>query len=296
MKKIISLFTTFSLVAIAVMPTMVSAADRYRDFYHLASNEKEGRDFKIRYTDRKSDALIMAVHGGLIEEGTTEVAEEIANKGQYNFYTFMGTKSDYNFRDLHVTSANFNEPNAIRMAKSATQIVSVHGCVGNAPKVLMGGFDDTLGRKIATNLRHAGFVVEPAPVSLNGKCRANICNKGKTYRGVQLELTWGLRKHLISDREESTPTCQRFAKAIREAIGGNVTPANMTPIKKENPIKNTVKPAKTSIGLITKDSTTNPPHNVKAHKFNMKVLRVWNKVIKPNTHVIVLKVFLYKLF
>ena len=73
-------------------------------------------------------------------------------------------------------------------------------------------------------LNQAGFTAEddPSPTR-QGKKPENICNQGISKKGLQLELTYGLRKAMFATADEQgcrQPTDQfhRFAEAIRSVL------------------------------------------------------------------------------
>lgn len=64
--------------------------DKYSNYDELSCHEPKGIDYRIRCVS-SSDIAILAIHGGKIEPGTTEIAEAVA-KNQHSFYTFEGLK------------------------------------------------------------------------------------------------------------------------------------------------------------------------------------------------------------
>ena len=94
-------------------------ADTYRNFDDLRKHE--GRFFQNSYKivakDRKSKITCIAIHGGNIEPGTSELAEELA-RNEFNLYKFEGLKEKNN-SVLHITSSNFDEPKADKLVKNA---------------------------------------------------------------------------------------------------------------------------------------------------------------------------------
>ena len=54
----------------------------------LYANTTEGKDWVKESSNRNSNVLIIAPHEGNIEKGTTELAKSIADKGNYDYYTF----------------------------------------------------------------------------------------------------------------------------------------------------------------------------------------------------------------
>ncbi|HEX3027446.1 MAG TPA: poly-gamma-glutamate hydrolase family protein, partial [Clostridia bacterium] len=125
-------------------------------------------DFTIESNDAGSDVLIMAIHGGKIEPGTTELARNLSRKYNYNYYSFVGKKSNHN-ASLHITSTDFREPKAIEMSARSSATISIHGCAGSNQFTYIGGRDDDLGMKIKAALEKNGFTVLAAAPGLSGK-------------------------------------------------------------------------------------------------------------------------------
>ena len=65
--------------------------DKYKNFTELKKYEKEGKDYIINNRNIDSEIAIMAPHGGGIEPGTIDIADEIAGK-DFLFYSFSGIK------------------------------------------------------------------------------------------------------------------------------------------------------------------------------------------------------------
>ncbi|MFV0439327.1 MAG: poly-gamma-glutamate hydrolase family protein [Desulfopila sp.] len=174
----------------------------YRNFSELASQELEGRDFEIGYRLGAPEVAIMAPHGGKIEPGTYRIARAIAGE-HYSFYGFRGIKTDGN-RRLHLTSSRFDEPRALLVAGHAQLIITIHGLRADLPDILIGGRHHQLQKQLVTGLRAAGFSARPATtVGLLGRHPANLCNRGTSGMGVQLELSKALRQNLFSSGRAS---------------------------------------------------------------------------------------------
>ncbi|HKK16449.1 MAG TPA: poly-gamma-glutamate hydrolase family protein [Gammaproteobacteria bacterium] len=170
--------------------------DRYNCFEDLRQCETEGRDYRIRLLHGKSVFSIMAPHGGRIERGTSQLAESIAGE-EHTFYAFEGIK-DKNNHHLHITSDYFDEPNALQLVKKVQTVITVHGARGKQHAIYTGGLNQELEKHILQALSAAGFTAmhDPSPTR-QGRGVTNICNRGRDGKGVQLELTQGLRKQLF---------------------------------------------------------------------------------------------------
>lgn len=170
-------------------------------------------DYMIESNETNSSVIIIAIHGGKIEIGTTEIARSISQLGKYNYYSFIGVMKSNN-SSLHITSTKFNEEKAIKMVTESKTTISIHGCAGVDKVTYIGGLDTELGKKIKKNLIDAGFKVEQAPENLSGTSKDNIANKNIFKKGIQLELTNSLRYDLLSD----TKSMKLYIEAINNAL------------------------------------------------------------------------------
>jgi phage replication-related protein YjqB (UPF0714/DUF867 family) len=185
----------------------------YLSYKELANHENEGQDYRIRIELRDPRVLIMAPHGGKIEPGTAEIAEAIAGT-DYSFYAFEGLKTDGN-GVLHVESHLFDEPRALEAVGKAEVVITVHGQIDHKEEfVMVGGLNDKSRREIAKQLETSGFQTRPPTEGLMGTDPQNICNRGNSRQGVQLEVSRKIRDLLRNDRDR---LCV-FAEAIRRAI------------------------------------------------------------------------------
>jgi phage replication-related protein YjqB (UPF0714/DUF867 family) len=194
--------------------------DRYWDYGMLRSSEQEGVDYRTSVCRGTSGLAVMAPHGGEIEPGTSEVASAIATH-DHTLYLFEGTKNRGN-RVLHVASTRFDEPHAVRIAIESKMVVTLHGCGDREVKVLLGGLNVPLVSRVRSALGSAGFMVE-SRAGLQGIHPDNLCNRGKSGGGVQIELSSGLRKTLFLDltpsgRQWTTPVFEIFAATLRSAL------------------------------------------------------------------------------
>lgn len=170
--------------------------DRYGSYAELACHEVEGRDFCVRVRAGRSDFALVAPHGGRIERGTSSIADAIAGV-EHTFYAFEGLRPRGNAR-LHLTSDRFDEPRALAAVTRVRSVISVHGARGDEPIVYAGGLDLELRAELLDALRRAGFAAAPDPSpTRQGRGRSNICNRGRSGRGVQFELPVGLRRRLF---------------------------------------------------------------------------------------------------
>lgn len=194
--------------------------EKYRSFQELATNETDGGDYRIRVRSGLSGVAVIAIHGGGIEPGTTEIAEAVAGE-RHAFYTFSGLKPGGN-GCLHIKSRHFNEPRGLRLVQGALTVVSIHGCGDTEPVVLLGGRFTRLGQRIKQSLEDAGFSVRRSG-RFSGMSPHNICNRCHLRMGVQLEISAGLRSRLFgsltrSQRKKPSALLSRFVPAVLAAL------------------------------------------------------------------------------
>jgi len=184
----------------------------YQSFKDLTDREVEGQDYRIRIELRDPRVLIIAPHGGKIEPTTAEVAEAIAGM-DYSFYSFEGLKGDSSV--LHIESHLFDEPRALKAVEKADVVVTTHGQIDQKDEfVMVGGLHESLRSKIREQLEAAGFKTRLPTEGLMGTDLMNICNRGKSRQGVQLEISRKVRDLLRKDKDH----LRVFANAIRRAI------------------------------------------------------------------------------
>ena len=197
-------------------------ADTYANFADLKQAEPDAFEIKTRY--RRSKLIIMAIHGGGIEAGTSELASDIAGN-DHDFYAFEGIKSDSN-STLHITSTKFDEPTALNMVDAADRCVSLHGFGSTTKKVYVSGRDTQLRDAVYNALIAWGFPADKNPPSqYAGTSINNICNKTSNNAGVQLEISKGLRQSMFGDFSSATGRANsknieflKFLIAVRSAL------------------------------------------------------------------------------
>ena len=174
--------------------TDLADARNYRSYDDLARAQRLGVDYTITVRPRpESAAAILAPHGGGIEDGTSEIATAIAG-ADHSLYLLEGCRPSYNYRTLHLTSHCFDEPQCLALITRCTQVVTVHGCDGEDPVVLIGGLDTELASGIAAELARAGLAVATGGHRFPATHPDNVCNRGRSGRGVQLEFPHRLRR------------------------------------------------------------------------------------------------------
>ena len=199
--------------------------DKYRNFTQLARAEIENLDFRVHSVPRAAEIVLLAPHGGEIEPGTSEIAAGIAGD-DYSLYLFDGLKPEEN-GELHITSTRFDEPRGVELVEESERAVAIHGEGSQRDVAYIGGRDTVLAGQIAKALKARGFTVRRHRNELlQGVSERNICNRGRTGAGVQLELGRGLRRRMFSaldtaGRTKPTPVFDAFVSAVREALAAH---------------------------------------------------------------------------
>jgi phage replication-related protein YjqB (UPF0714/DUF867 family) len=186
--------------------TAAPDASKYSGFADLAKAQVEGRDFRVVVEPRVgSNVAVVAPHGGKIEAFTSDVARSIAG-ADFNLYLFEGTRVDANYLALHLTSHRFDEPRCLALLSECRYVITVHGCGDQETAVLLGGRDEDLRTATHQALDAAGIEVRSEGHQFPAADSQNICNRGKSGMGVQIEIP----RHL------------RSAPAFRAALAGAV--------------------------------------------------------------------------
>ncbi|MGW0562947.1 poly-gamma-glutamate hydrolase family protein [Streptomyces sp. NPDC003016] len=199
--------------------------DLYNSYAELAGGQIEGIDYQRSWRISQFSTLLhLAIHGGGIETGTTELAAAAAGD-MHDFYTLDAFKAAGTNSDLHITSTRYDEPQALLMTRSASHVISWHGAAGATPLTYLGGLDYNLRDQIGQSLADAGFTVQLASEELNGNDPTNICNRNTRGMGVQLELTTAQRSLFFlngdmtrANRKNITATFTSYVSAVNAGI------------------------------------------------------------------------------
>ncbi|MEU0007980.1 poly-gamma-glutamate hydrolase family protein [Streptomyces sp. NPDC006314] len=246
------------LSAVSGAPAVAAGSDLYTSNSHLYQKTVEGQDFARRFkrhefadadrttTPRPRLTSVLAIHGGGIEMGTSELCLGIAGYRPdtlepvtagtplYDYWMLEGLRSSGN-TELHVTATHCDDPVARSMAAASANVLSLHGCTaaqagapaGQPKAVVVGGLNARFGQLLSTKLGAAGFqVLGGDPEDLNGDLPENICNRTLTGEGGgQLEITTELRQSLFGNYSGAANRAAttnddfwKFATACREAI------------------------------------------------------------------------------
>ncbi|GAA0738849.1 poly-gamma-glutamate hydrolase family protein [Dactylosporangium roseum] len=201
----------------------------YTSYAALAAEQTEGVDYsRTAVTPTGATWAAISIHGGGIEGGSGEMAQQVAGS-RMRYYQFAGLKTSGN-SDLHITSALFDEPNCVALVSGSQRTLSFHGFTGTAgvAETAIGGLDAELVGRITSRLQAAGFSVITAPSEIAGTDPANICNLNARSAGVQLEMSNALRSSFFvggstSAASRAGPRTQAFydyARAVSGAYEG----------------------------------------------------------------------------
>ncbi|MCD8915521.1 poly-gamma-glutamate hydrolase family protein [Staphylococcus simulans] len=172
---------------ILLAPSDAGAADRYQSMTELQQQTQEGVDWQIDTKQGTNDTVIVAPHGGGIEPGTSQIAEEVANRNNASYYSFQGIRPTNN-KELHVTSIHYDEPKAQEMVNQSQRTVTIHKTARSGNDIYVGGRDAQLRNNISQSLTQRGFDVAPATGNIAGQSLNNITNQNQQQAGVQIEL------------------------------------------------------------------------------------------------------------
>lgn len=173
----------------------------------------------------RSKICVFSPHGGGIEPGVSELVMEIAGE-DFSWYLFEGKQRADNW-NLHIKSHCFDEPQAIKFLQQHRIALAIHGeCEADFAATYLGGRDIQHRQHIGDFLRRAGFTVpDETPRSLVGTHPCNICNRCRSRRGVQLEITRRQRRRFfcgdfrkLTGRRRRTVIFGKYVDAVRAAL------------------------------------------------------------------------------
>jgi phage replication-related protein YjqB (UPF0714/DUF867 family) len=207
----------------------------------------------------ETQTIVMAIHGGGIEPGTSEIAFAAAGyhpatliptsdgQGLHDVWLFEGLlpRSTGNSH-LHVTAIHYNEPIATELVQNAHRCLSLHGCSDIQAKVSerqpmgkiqIGGLDFELRQIVLEELTSAQIPAEiTTDDDLKGEDPRNIGNKTQLGGCVQLEMGARYRASLFGTntrpgrKHTTTDGFRRLIVALRKAMSRvGVGPLPVTP-------------------------------------------------------------------
>jgi phage replication-related protein YjqB (UPF0714/DUF867 family) len=186
---------------------------------------EDPRSYAFEIKEPHSSVAVLAPHGGEIEWGTNQIAAAIAGE-DYRLFCFNGNRiGGETFRYLHVKSHLYDDEQCHRLIKPCSIVVAIHGWneekLKLPPNIYLGGRDEKLRETIGSELTRLGFGIAAFSDPTNNytaQRTKNICNCGKTGRGVQLELPRLLRRELVPRTGLRPSRFDAFVEAIRRVI------------------------------------------------------------------------------
>lgn len=208
----------------------------YKDPHNI-----EGTTYAKRWHDHNKEgthAVVLALHGGGIEPGTSEIALATAGFdpatlapaadgfGTHDFWLFEGLLPQGN-AELHVKASHYDEPIATKLVENARRCISLHGCTDEHTngKIQLGGLDDVLRDIVLEELQGAGIEAEIATNPLlAGTSPHNIANKTTVGGCAQLEIGRSYRDSLFAinttaqRKNTTTSEFRKLVAALRRAM------------------------------------------------------------------------------
>jgi phage replication-related protein YjqB (UPF0714/DUF867 family) len=186
----------------------------------------------------ETQKIVMAIHGGGIEKGTSEIALATAGyhpatlipfldgRALYDFWLFEGLLPSGNGK-LHVTASHYDDPIATELVKNARRCISLHGCTDAQANgaIQIGGRDHELREIVLEELNTASI---PAEITTNpmldGDLPDNIANQTKIRGCAQLEMGTSYRASLfgtdtrVQRKHTTNKKFWRLVRALRKAM------------------------------------------------------------------------------
>ncbi len=182
--------------------------DTYKNFVELSTVAILNTDYKIESEDRGTGTIIVGIHGGEIEPHTELIVRAIADP-DLSYYLFMG-----NTVRQHITSTRFDEPQCLELISRHRTVISIHGKSGPDEFIMLGGLDMALVEATTKALEKERFEVRLPSTGMTGTESFNICNKGASGKGLQIELSRGLRESFL----RSPDKLKLFAQTVLRKI------------------------------------------------------------------------------
>jgi phage replication-related protein YjqB (UPF0714/DUF867 family) len=197
--------------------------DQCKDFLELQNNYRDNVDYRIRTIIHSGSIMVLAVHAGGIEPGTSELVQAIA-RNDFSLYLFEGLGK--NNQALHITSTDFDEPRYLEMIKKHHTSLSLHGFneTDADPLIYMGGNDLPLIQHLLIALIKNGYQAQVNTGKYAATDPKNVCNRTISGKGVQMEISAKLRRQFFEDyssrkgRKNTTTQFEQFVRIIRNAL------------------------------------------------------------------------------
>jgi phage replication-related protein YjqB (UPF0714/DUF867 family) len=188
-------------------------------------------DYNISSSDtNRAQPIIFAIHGGLIEDGTAQLADHLVAQLGWDHYIFRARAVSATCKEtrwMHVTSGRFNSATARALAFSHPSAVSLHGYNENSADranwpqdtwfICTGGDHATARALFTSSINTPAFSIDGRRVraatcdGIEGTGDTNVVNLPPNH-GLQIELP----RHL---RLSSSATLRtRLTRAIDAAL------------------------------------------------------------------------------
>jgi len=197
----------------------------YRDFSELILYARKDHDYAIRVTDRSAAVTVAAIHAGLIEPLTGELAEAIAGQDS-NLYLLQGLLADRAER-LRIPVTRYDDVRLTSLLDRSEVGISIHGAPEEEPNVHLGGRNRRLCTHLQNALQQAGFRTAGPAGAQAAHSPSRFVNR-PAHGGVQLEFSLGLRRTLTATPLERiaagdagpvwTDTFHALVRAIRQGV------------------------------------------------------------------------------
>lgn len=87
MKKVVLTLVSLLTLSFSAIPTASAAEDVYANYEELAAHHQLGEDYDIATQSTGNDVIILGIHGGKIEIGTSEIVKAVAQT-DHSYYLF----------------------------------------------------------------------------------------------------------------------------------------------------------------------------------------------------------------
>lgn len=221
----------FFLVLILISCSHAQNQQQKGDWGRLKSYDdlvalSQSKDYNIYIKHRINEPLVMAIHGGNIERGTSELAREILYHRPISYYILDGIHApDFNENiaqsgHLHVTAHKFNDPRIIKLAKASPKCLSLHGFPSESLDICIGGGASSEEKMSLKDSLTKGYpelkiCIDCCPPYL-GRHKNNVVNLCKRP-GLQLEMGPELRSSFYNKET----ILKGIAKILSDFLGSH---------------------------------------------------------------------------
>ncbi len=219
-KELVKIIAVVVLFTFGIGASAYAFTEGHLSFADLSASE-DAANYAIKTNDIGSDTTILAIHGGGIERGTSELVGALKGYGKYNTYLFEGLKASDN-GSLFLRAIDFDEPQAVNLVQDSDYTLSIIGAAGDDEVTYIGGQNKLLAELIKLHLVTKGYNVKTLgiPDRIAGVMDSNIANRNQLFNGsydlggVQIAVSKGLRDKLVTD----PAVLNSYAGTIHQAL------------------------------------------------------------------------------